>query len=173
MPGRHQPLKIDTSSQNFPLSVNLKLKAKHFYPLKSESKRTSEIPNEGCIDPKRIIEIRKDFNCTDSCIPIMFSSLLNMSMFKECPDFDSHFCAIEKLFDYLYNQGLKCTRHGVEKYFDGIVDMRHGTSYSQLLRHYYPQGDLTQIFPTIPNPIVNFYFHMKTDPGLSWVSYNR
>ena len=64
----------------------------------------------------------------------MFSSLLNMPRVKACPDFDSHFCAIEKLFYYLYFQGLKCTRHGVEKYFDGIVDMRHGTSYYGGLR---------------------------------------
>ncbi len=34
------------------------------------------------------------------------------------------------------------------------------------------QGDLTQIFPTFPNPIVNLDFHMKTDTGLSWVSNN-
>ena len=32
------------------------------------------------------------------------------------------------------------------------------------------QGDLTQICPTIPNPIVNLDFHVKTDPGLSRVS---
>ena len=35
------------------------------------------------------------------------------------------------------------------------------------------QGHLTQIFPTFPNPIVNLDFHMKTDPGLSWVSNDR
>ena len=40
-------------------------------------------------------------------------------------------------------------------------------------KYYYTQGDLTQIFPTIPNPIVNLDFHMKTDLGLSWVSNNR
>ena len=35
------------------------------------------------------------------------------------------------------------------------------------------QGDLTQIFPTFPKPIINLVFHMKTDPGLSWVSNDR
>ena len=35
------------------------------------------------------------------------------------------------------------------------------------------QGDLIPIFPTIPNPVVKLYFHMKTDLGLSWVSNNR
>ena len=33
----------------------------------------------------------------------------------------------------------------------------------------YTQGDLTQIFPTFSNPIVNLNFHMKKDPGLSFV----
>ena len=36
------------------------------------------------------------------------------------------------------------------------------------------QGDLTQNFPIFPYPvIVNLDFHIKTDPGLSWVSNNR
>ena len=134
LPGRNQPLKIDTSSQNLPLTVNLKLTAKHFHPLKRESKETSGNANEGCIDPNTIIDQRNDFNCSTSCIPIMFSSLINMSMFKECPDYDNHVCDIDNLFGYLYDQGQKCNRYGVEKYFDGIVDVRHGTSYYQLLR---------------------------------------
>ena len=39
--------------------------------------------------------------------------------------------------------------------------------------HHSTQGDLTQIFPTFPNAIVNLDFHMKTDTGLSWVSNDR
>ena len=35
------------------------------------------------------------------------------------------------------------------------------------------QGDLTQIFATIPNPMVNLNFYMKTDPGLAWVSKDK
>ena len=33
----------------------------------------------------------------------------------------------------------------------------------------YTQGNLTQILPTIPNPIVNLDFHMTSDPTLWWV----
>ena len=29
---------------------------------------------------------------------------------------------------------------------------------------------MTQIVPTIPNPIVDFDFNLKIDPGLTWVS---
>ena len=32
------------------------------------------------------------------------------------------------------------------------------------------QGDLTQDFPTFPNPILNLDFPIKVDLGLLWVS---
>ena len=55
-----------------------------------------------------------------------------------------------------------------------VEDLKFKISVSCLSlagRHQFcTQGDLTKNFPTFPNPIVNLDFHMKTDPGLSWVS---
>ena len=53
-----------------------------------------------------------------------------LSRFKECSDYDSHFCAMKHIFDYIYWRGLDCTPPGVQKYFDGILDMGNGISYS-------------------------------------------
>ena len=53
-----------------------------------------------------------------------------LSRFKECSDYDSHFCAMKHIFDYVYGRGLDCTPPGVQKYFDGILDVGNGISYS-------------------------------------------
>ena len=37
----------------------------------------------------------------------------------------------------------------------------------------YTIRDIWLIFPTLSNRIVNLNFHMKTDPGLWWMSNNR
>ena len=86
---------------------------------------------EGCkTDPNMILKIRKDKNCTNDCIPTIFSSLFDLSKFKECPDYDSHFCALEEIFGYVHGQPLRCTNSGVEKYFDGFPEIYKGISYA-------------------------------------------
>ena len=87
--------------------------------------------NKGCrTDPNKILKIRKDKNCTNDCIPTIFSSLFDLSKFKECPDYDSHFCALEEIFGYVHGQPLRCTNSGVEKYFDGFPEIYKGISYA-------------------------------------------
>ena len=131
--GRHQPLRIDTSSQNLPFTMNVRLTANYFHPLKKETEEMSG--NRECIDPQKILKIRKDKNCTDNCIPTIFSSLFDASIFKECPDFDSHFCALEELFSYVYEQAYQCTNSGVEKYFEGTLAVGNGISQTDFLNH--------------------------------------
>ena len=112
--------------------MTVSLTANNFHPLK---KTTAEIANSngGCIDPDKILKIRKDKNCTDNCIPTIFSSHFNMSIFKECPDYESHFCALEDLFLYVVHRALECTNPGEEKYYDGTVTVRNGISYADFL----------------------------------------
>jgi hypothetical protein len=55
----------------------VRLSANHFYPLKKEPEGTSEKVNGGCFDPEKVFEIRKENNCTDQCIPTIFSSLFD------------------------------------------------------------------------------------------------
>ena len=88
-----------------------------------------------CVDPGKILKIRKDKNCTDNCIPTIFSSLFDASIFKECPDFDSHFCALEDLFSYVYERVFQCSNSGVEKYFEGTLDVGNGISYTNFLNN--------------------------------------
>ena len=104
--GRNQPLKIDTYEiSNLPFSMRVSLTANQFHPIKKETKEMSVNSYKECkVDPNEIREIRKDKNCTDDCIPTIFSSLFNMSTFKECPDYESHFCALEDLFLYNFVQ---------------------------------------------------------------------
>ena len=106
---------------------------KLFIPLKKNAEGTSEKHYGGCIDPNIIIEGRNYFNCSDSCIPTIFSSLFDMSTFKECANYDSHFCALDRLYDYV--EGLECKRTGEEKSFDGIVEVGYEISYSNFLGH--------------------------------------
>ena len=123
--GRHQPLRIDTPppNQNLPISMEVRLKANYFHPLKEETKKMSADSIGGCkIDPNKILKKRKEENCTDNCIPMIFSSLFDMSKFKECSDYDSHFCALEDLFLYVYER-FECIKSGVEKYFGGTLDV--------------------------------------------------
>ena len=57
--------------------------------------------------------------------------------------------------------------------FDDYPGFQPKTTPAQTYATQFTHGDLTQIFPTFPNPIVNLDFHMKIDIGLSWVSNNR
>ena len=52
------------------------------------------------------------------------------------------------------------------------VKITQHTLYTVFLRTIHTQGDLTQIFPTIPNPIV-LDIHMKMNPRLSLVLNDR
>lgn len=113
--------------------MNVRLTANYFHPLKKEIEDMSS--NRECVDPGKILKIRKDKNCTDNCIPTIFSSLFDASIFKECPDFDSHFCAIEDLFSYVYERAFQCTNSGVEKYFEGTLDVGNGISYTDFLNN--------------------------------------
>ena len=106
------------------------LTANQFQPLKKETEEISANNNERCVDPGKILKKRKDKNCSDNCIPTVLSSLFDMSTFKECPDYESHFCALEDLFRYVYGQVSQCTKSGVEKYFDGILGVYNGISYA-------------------------------------------
>ena len=131
--GRNQPLKIDTYGiSNLPFAMRVSLTANQFHPIKKETKEMSVNSYNGCkVNPNKILEIRKDKNCTDDCIPTIFNSLFNMSTFKECPDYESHFCALEDLFLYNFLQTFQCTKFGVENYFDGTVEVFNGISYAK------------------------------------------
>ena len=111
--------------------MNVKLSMKLFIPLKKNAEGTSEKKYGGCIDPNIIIGYWNYFNCSDSCIPTIFSSLFDMSTFKECANYDSHFCALDRFFGHL--EGLECKRTGEEKSFDGIVEVGYEISYSNFL----------------------------------------
>ena len=130
--GRHQPLRFDTPppNHNLPITMWVRLMANQFHPLKKETKEMSANNIEQCVDPSKILEIRKDKNCTNNCIPTIFSSLFDMSTLKECPDYKSHFCALEDLFGYVWERNNQCTKPGAEKYFDGTVDIDNGISYA-------------------------------------------
>ena len=113
--------------------MEVRLKANYFHPLKEKTKEMSADSIGGCkIDPSKILKIRKDENCTDNCMPTIFSSLFDKSNFKECQDYESHFCALEDLFDYVYGR-FECTKPGVEKYFNGTLDVISGMSYANLV----------------------------------------
>lgn len=56
-----------------------------------------------------------------------------MSTFKECLDYESHFCALEDLFVNVYAQILQCNKTGVEKYFEATLDIKNGISYANLV----------------------------------------
>ena len=113
--------------------MEVRLKANYFHPLKEETKEISADSIGGCkIDPNKILKKREEENCTDNCIPMIFSSLFDMSKFKECSDYDSHFCALEDLFLYVYER-FECIKSGVEKYFDGTLDVINGISYADLV----------------------------------------
>ena len=109
--GRHQPLRFDTPPPNYnlPITMWVRLMANQFHPLKKETKEMSANNIEQFVDPSKILEIRKDKNCTNNCIPTIFSSLFDISTFKECPDYKSHFCALEDLFGYVWERTNQCT----------------------------------------------------------------
>ena len=60
----------------------------------------------------------------------MLSFALCLSRFNECLDYDSHFCAMKHIFEYVQEEGLDCSPPGVQKYFYGILDVGNGISYS-------------------------------------------
>ena len=111
----------------------VRLTATEFHPIKKETEEISVTSHRGCVDPKKILEKRKDKNCTDNCIPIILSSLFDMSTFKECSDYDSHFCALEDLIGYVYERAAQCTNPGVEKYLKATLHIYDGISYANYL----------------------------------------
>ena len=60
----------------------------------------------------------------------MLSCALFSSRFNECLDYDNHFCGLKRIFQYFYRQGRDCTPLGVQKYFNGILQVGNGISYS-------------------------------------------
>ena len=108
----------------------VQLTSNQFHPLKKDTKEMSASNKGRCIDPSKILEKRKNKNCTDDCIPTILSSIFNMSTFKECPDYHTHFCALEEIFVYAYDQTFQCTNSEVEKYFDGTLNDKKGISYA-------------------------------------------
>ena len=60
----------------------------------------------------------------------MLSCALFLSRFNECLDYDNHFCGMKHIFRYFYYQGRDCTPPGVQKYFNGILQVGNGISYS-------------------------------------------
>ena len=81
-PGRHQPLRIDTSNHKIPFSMKVKLSQNHFYPLERTTKRNPEASYKDILNLKRMIEIRTELNCSKMCVLMIFSSLFESSQFQ-------------------------------------------------------------------------------------------
>ena len=63
-------------------------------------------------------------NCTETCIPIMYSSLFNISEINVCKTLQSHLCARSAIWDYIREEQTNCMRPRIEKYFDGMATFK-------------------------------------------------
>ena len=114
----HYPLKIDTMSYKMPLNVVLKpLLREYYYPLLSNTHEMEDAGNftqKDCLQSEIIIGIKKIHsmsNCTNLCIPLVFSSFLNASEIKICTNFYDHFCGGFWLIRDLVGEAIEfCTK---------------------------------------------------------------
>ena len=79
-----QPLKIDTSFHSFPLELEvIPLSQNHFYPYTPTE--STKINQESCFNTEKIKELCLAENCMNSsCIPYIYSSLVNTSEIDIC-----------------------------------------------------------------------------------------
>lgn len=130
--GTYQPLKVDTSSYSLPLEVEVNRLSQNQYRSlhhKSNDNLSKDLSSQICLNYQNVTNIYEANNCTDPCIPIVYSSLFDISNIKECLNYDSHFCAINEVRDYIMTQQETCMKPMVEKYFNGMVIYREGISH--------------------------------------------
>ena len=72
-----------------------------------------------------IRKIRIAANCTEFCIPVVFSSLLHQSDINVCKNIHDHICAWHDTLYYIHDQNQLCKkRRGIEKNFNGLTNFR-------------------------------------------------
>ena len=136
---RHkQPFEFVTSTKTFSsLAWIYPLYREYYHLLLSKT----EVPNqnmnlslETCIKPIDVLEIRSKRNCTEKCIPFIYSSLFNTSEIRVCKSFVDHSCAFMELGNHIQKQLSYCMKPTVEKYFRGRVNFRSGKDYIDYLK---------------------------------------
>ena len=83
-----------------------------------------------------------------------------MSTFKECPDYDSHFCALENIFLYLSRKGLECIRNDKETYFDSYFEVRDEVSYADnlgVIQHTFVDDERDRTLLTLGYEFISSY----------------
>ena len=80
------------------------------------------------IREKGIKKIRKAANCTEFCIPVLFSAFVNASEIKICTSFESHFCGnIIDSWVFLTEQVDFCRKQArVQKHFTAMTTVVDG-----------------------------------------------
>ena len=134
------PMKIDTMSYNFPVSVNIvPLSRKYYYPLPPKNRYIENLRNftqNECIKSEMIKAIHNEqmaSNCTKLCIPaVFFNAFFNVSEVKICSNFDEHFCGnIWKIGNLVGEKINFCKKQmkiekSAEKSFTGWAKFRNG-----------------------------------------------